>query len=211
MKDLLIIGICGKMGSGKSTLRDSLFTVLNTIRCKNKQNKLFNMEYDSLANKLKETVSFMFRSQTAEKNDTVFDIKKLPDKSEYLYKDKTFGRLLQLIGDGIRNSVDDEIWINLLLNKYTKPTVLLIDDVRYLNEANYIQNNEGIVIKCIRHADINSVKGRDIQHQSETQIDFIKSNIDYDSENNNSFEEILKFLSAKINEWVKQYDTSNKL
>lgn len=44
-------------------------------------------------------------------------------------------------------AVYNDTWLNLLVNKYNKANILLISDLRFPNEVDYIKSNGGIVVR----------------------------------------------------------------
>jgi len=80
----------------------------------------------------------------------------------------TYGRLQQLVGEGMRQVICDDVWIRAALTDDSRP--IIITDVRYPNEVKAIEERGGIVIRIVR----DSVKiddGRDVNHPSETALD----------------------------------------
>lgn len=68
---------------------------------------------------------------------------------------KTWRYLLQTFGtDWGRNLIDDEFWIKIFEARYDRylreGKSIIIDDVRFANEADYIHSKGGIIIKIIR-------------------------------------------------------------
>ena len=112
------IAICGKMASGKTTLADYL--------CKNYEFTKF-----SLAGPVKSLSRFLFDIPQDEKNREIF----------------------QRVGDGARNHLFDDIWIQTLdqqvslYEKNNKGAHIVVDDVRYENEALYLSHNGWKIIK----------------------------------------------------------------
>jgi hypothetical protein len=60
-------------------------------------------------------------------------------------------RTLQHIGQGMRDTVDEDLWLNVAMDKvdgYGGPVV--ITDVRYRNEADAIRDRGGVLVRVIR-------------------------------------------------------------
>ena len=159
------IGICGKMGSGKSTF-------INYIIKYNK-NKNINIEKDSFASKIYELAYDLFNMKE---------------------KDR---KLLQDIGTNLRK-IDDNVWINYIINKYDDN--IIIDDVRYNNEIIALKNKGYYLIKLkiSRELQIKRLQAlykddfnrhyKNIDHVSELFIDIAPDDlfdivIDVDTEN----------------------------
>lgn len=64
----------------------------------------------------------------------------------------TAREVMQYIGTDIFRNLNSNIWIDATLNKIKKdtPNIALITDVRFPNEVESIQNNNGIVIRLTR-------------------------------------------------------------
>ena len=93
------------------------------------------------------------------------------------------GLLQQLVGAGMRNMIDSDVWVRSCMNRiadYRKQVVnrsggVVITDVRYPGEVLAIQDAGGIVIRIERltngipHVPVDD--GRDLKHESETALD----------------------------------------
>lgn len=77
--------------------------------------------------------------------------------------------LLQQLGtDCGRNMIHPNIWVNAtnkLINQYPKSTTIVIPDVRFKNELNYLNNKKAITIRVERE----SIPK--LEHQSEIELD----------------------------------------
>jgi dephospho-CoA kinase len=147
MKFITVIGLCGKAGSGKSTVAQYL-------------QENYGFERIAFADSLKE---ILLESGIVSPLDLV---KKTP-----------YARfLLQRIGtDVIRNQVDPNFWINKTLKKigeliFKGKKNIVIEDVRFPNEAELINLFNGTVIKVVRNN--NTLDREDLKnHESETFIE----------------------------------------
>lgn len=87
---------------------------------------------------------------------------------------KTIRRLMQDYGDGCREIIHKEIWIRamdkMLRDRFYGPH-LVISDVRYINEADYVRSNKG---KGFLIRIIDPRKQSDDYHRSETEQGMIK-------------------------------------
>lgn len=150
-----LIGISGKIGSGKTTLSQYL------------QNYYPRLQKVSFAENLRKVVSIL----------TGIPIEKTrsaKDKEVYLSEwGKTVGELLQLIGtEGIR-SVNSKAWVISLFSTYN-PFIdcWIIDDVRFVEEADYIKKMGGKLIRLEGDpGNILSSCTRDLTHGSEMSLD----------------------------------------
>jgi hypothetical protein len=92
--------------------------------------------------------------------------------------DKTIGETLQLVGtDLFRDNYDTDIWVKSFFNeelddKLNDGKIIVIPDVRFVNEADYILQEGGYLIRL--EGDPMSVREnslRDLNHISETNLD----------------------------------------
>ncbi len=95
-----------------------------------------------------------------------------------VFEEKTwFSRsLLQLIGTNlIREQIDPNFWINKIKERITHlsfaENTVIIDDIRFKNEAEFIRNSNGVLLRITRPS-VNSVD----KHRSETELDEIIPN-----------------------------------
>ena len=170
----MIIGISGKMGSGKDTLAEMISTLSSG------ENQYMVKHY---ADKLKKIVSLLINVPVNLLNDQEF--KKTNLSSDW---GMTVRELLQKVGtDGLRNNVHENIWINSLyadylpkgfssMEEYLKSLQpgdfvkmdlpnWVIADVRFPNEATAVKEKGGILVRINRDLDITS------DHASETSLD----------------------------------------
>jgi hypothetical protein len=150
-----IIGISGKIGSGKDTLADFII----------KHNNQF--EKKSYAKKLKQIGSFL--TGTDEKLWFTQEGKNinLPDW------DMTIGQFQQRLGtEAIRNGLHQEAWILSLFADLAPTSKWLITDMRFKNEAYAIKQRGGKVLRINGDpAKVRANSTRDLSHPSETDLD----------------------------------------
>lgn len=159
-----IIGINGKIGSGKGTLT-SMLTYLSEVNYLTAEEFLY-------AYKLKKIV--------AELANVPFEYT-LTQEGKNLYVEMyemTLGEMLQKIGtDVLRNYFDDNIWIKSINDQIKKSncSIAIISDLRFPNEVENIKEQDGITIKIIRpNNNVNLNSKRDIKHSSEIALDDIE-------------------------------------
>jgi len=155
-----IIGISGKIGSGKSTLSKII------------QKKLSKVEYQewNFADNLKKIVAILL-------GYTYEEIITTDVKSDFIPEiDMNVRQVFQKVGtDCLRNNLHNDIWvISLMLNyiKQNKPNII-IADVRFPNEAKFVLDHDGILIRINRNLNsTNLVTNLEINnHISETALD----------------------------------------
>jgi len=145
----MIIGICGKMHSGKSTFARYL------------RNELPNSQIVSLATPIKE----LAHSITSPRNGNDANDK---EKIRPLY---------QAIGETMKQLYGQNYWLNIFEHNYARyfddnKNHIIIDDIRFPFEAKFIQNRQGYVAKIERDTDIND----NSNHVSELMVSKVVAN-----------------------------------
>ncbi len=108
----------------------------------------------------------------------------------------TSREVMQFVGTEIFRKIDDNIWINLLMEKIKadSPLIAIIADVRFANEALAVKEADGILINLTRVAE-------DDSHASETGLDdftdfdLVVDNKDLSIKSSN--DRVLEFLCQK--------------
>ena len=192
----MIIGLVGFIGSGKGTVGDIL------------EQKGFIK--DSFAKPLKDACSVMFGwPRELLEGDTEVSRKWREEPDNY-WSEK-FGRqftpreALQLMGtEAGRDVFHKDVWVISLLNR-AKGKDVVVTDVRFNNEIQYIQDNGGIVIRVKRGEDPNwYVKLEKIQSETErtkfmqfehihkSEWDWVGCEFNYTIANNGSIQDLGK-------------------
>jgi hypothetical protein len=193
----MIIGINGKMGSGKDTVGKMIQKIMYEHRPDKGAFSEWNIK--KFGGKLKEVAGLLTGINPSSFESQTFKQKKMPK----IWGDMTYREFLQKIGtDGLRNNVHLNVWVNALFADYYRtynvydlhgklvlpavPKKWIITDVRFPNEAEAIKEREGIVIRVnrFRIADENEV----FLHESETALDEWK--FDYEINNDGTLEEL---------------------
>ena len=195
----MIIGISGKLGSGKDT-------VANIIMTNYKLKMRESIVKKSYAAKLKYISAYLIGikeelTQTQE------------GKNRYLKEwGMTVGEFLQKMGtEGMRRGVHPNGWVLALFSDYdyTKKITWVITDVRFKNEAQAIKDRHGILIRIEGDpAEIRKNSKRDITHPSEIDLDDWK---DWDViiDNKGSLEELQHQAHAFL--YLLQKEPSGKI
>lgn len=134
---MIIVAISGKMGSGKGELTKAL-------------SQAFRVRSLSLARPIKQTIQLMDREAPK-------DLDKYDNKNLYseLYG-ATYRVVMQALGDMHRNVFGKDFYINRLLREIDdlgEPTlknqydIIVVDDVRYLNELNRLELKGAITVR----------------------------------------------------------------
>jgi len=180
----MIIGISGKIGSGKS----------HTARYIKNNLLEYNFKKKSYGYDVKKLVSIL----TGINMKTILSRRA---KSIYLPEwDMTLGEMFQKVGtDCMRNNLHPETWILSMFSRYTEEQNWVIDDVRFPNEANAIKERGGIIIRL--EGDPKGVRKndkRDPNHPSETSLDnYTRFDILFNSEED-SLDDLIEQIKQKI-------------
>jgi hypothetical protein len=148
----MLIGLIGKAGSGKTTIANYLINEHNFIRI-------------SFTDSLKQ---MLIKAGLCTHSECYF---KKTDRSR---------ELMQKIGTGIfREQIDEDFWVKRaepLLDAYLERPGgrIVIDDVRFLNEAQCIRSKGGIIVRVLRPGH-NLSDHRAASHRSETELDAFTS------------------------------------
>lgn len=170
----MLIGISGKLYSGKDTV-GALFKLQNN-----------NIRIEKFANTLKDVVQLLTNCDRA-------DLEHQQGKNKFLPEwGLTLGQFLQIFGtDTCRYNFNKNIWVIALLSRYNSNCDWVVTDVRFPNEAQAIKDNNGYLIRVDRNIDREIVSNRNLNHESEVALDNWK-NWDYIIDNNGSLEELEK-------------------
>jgi len=165
----MLIGIVGKMGSGKDYITNNyILPKLGYDKC----------HIISMADQLKVEVMIQFN---------------IPFEKLYIKKDKDSRNLLQTFGTDIeRRRRGQDIWFRYVdawikVYQYRGKKYFIIPDIRFENEAEFIKSNGGILIKIEaedRTKERQTNEMCNTQHISEIQVDKIKC--DYTLNNSKS-------------------------
>ena len=179
----MLIGISGKFGVGKDTLVEKILENLN-----GKGVKCAHLKF---ADDLKKVCSIV--------SGTKLEDHYSQDGKEKMVKEigMTIGRLQQVLGTSLRESVHPDIWVLPIIKFYEKnpDTVCVISDCRFKNEANAIRNNGGVILRINRNIEVKN--GRDPNHISEVDLD--DYNFDFIIENDFSIGEMVNKAFSFLN------------
>tara|TARA_B100000809_G_C15140196_1_gene532843 strand:+ start:11342 stop:11944 length:603 start_codon:yes stop_codon:yes gene_type:complete len=196
----MVIGISGKIKSGKSRVAKTLSKMLKE---EGKQVKI-----KSFAQPLYEVVSKLY--------DT--DIKTIKkDKQEnlpiYIHTRTTnsgmvitnYRKILQVIGNTARDYGDSDIWVNALFGyenkKINNGDYWIVDDMRYSNEAQRIRDLNGILIRVEK--DLHQPNEHIAENSLDTWGDWdliIENNFDDKKKRNKGIKQLLLTYKEENNE-----------
>ena len=189
-----LIGISGKIGSGKDTAAEIIQHLTNPMGL-----DMFPYEVKKFAGKLKTIASILtgipvekFEDQEFKKQYLGEDWNYQIDKFNPIQK-MTVRELLQKLGtDALRDGLHTNVWVNALLADYNENSNWLVTDTRFPNEAKAIKDLGGVVLRIERST---CQLGT---HPSETALD--DYTFDYVINNNGSKEDLEKEL-VKFLDW----------
>ncbi len=187
-----VIGISGKIGSGKDTLANRFIKAYYKTSGIKFKNKKFGYKVKKLVSELTGLSMRVMLSRNG--------------KLIYLEEwGMTVGELQQKMGtDAVRCNIHDDGWVLSLFSKYN-PTkdFWIISDVRFINEADKIKNMGGVLIRL--NGDPKNCRAndkRDMNHRSETELDNYDK-WDYIYDNNSPIKLLDNFISKLISELPK--------
>ena len=214
---LKIIGFSGKIKSGKDTAATYLsslflksYLYINTISfgdaLKEYVAALYNLDIKLLySQEGKNTIIPGYIKYKLQSGDN-FNFEIIPDNKSKLLANTyqvTIRDALIYHGNKLRN-LNSDIWINYVKNRINfsdlaENDVIIIPDVRYKNEAKFIKDNNGILIRLNRDA---SPK---INNPSERELDHYK-HFDYIIDNNYTLDDLyaeIRLIYNKIKDDFK--------
>lgn len=206
----MIIGISGKKQSGKDTVASMIQYIMLYRSYKRSYNfdewKLFKAastipSYEQLgdfryikiipfAYHLKKCASIILDCNEEDLYNESFK------ESEINWLGITVREFLQKLGTEVGRNIDSDLWVKAFDNQYhnaIKFDTFIVPDVRFVNEAEYIKNHNGILLRTNRGS------SEDF-HQSEIDLDKYKK-FDFILDNNNSLNNLFK----EVDKIVKQF------
>lgn len=213
----MIIGINGKIGSGKDTIGAIIQKLCITNNCDQFENKKFAGKLKEIASILTGIPSIRFEDQDFKKTLLGSEwgtVKKNPLNAITPFSDINFNNLmsvrelLQKLGtEAMRDGLHTNVWVNALFANYSNKSNWVITDMRFPNELKAIEDKDGITIRVVRPKPqemflMNSttvIDTRIPEHPSEIALDDAK--FDYEIINDGTLEELVKKVSdVLINE-----------
>ena len=196
----MVIGISGKIKSGKSRVAKTLFKILK------KEGR--QVKIKSFAQPLYEVVSKLYDTD-------IKTIKKDKQKNLPIYihtrttnsgmVTTNYRTILQIIGNTARDYGDSDIWVNALFGyenkKINNNDYWIIDDMRYSNEAQRIRDLDGILIRVEK--DLHQPNKHIAENSLDTWGDcdlIIENNFDDKKRRNKSIEQLLLTYKEEHNE-----------
>lgn len=183
----MIVGISGKLGSGKDTVAD-------LIRQECPSTKHHPWKVIRFADRLKEVVATLTQT-TLQENHSREGKQSIPRGFP-----RSLGSLQQQVGMALRTYVDPNIWVTVAMTPIRPDDHVVIPDVRFPNEAEEIKRRGGLLIRV--EGDPANVRGgdaRNLAHPSETALDAY-GDFDVIIYNNSTLDHLLETVSAFFND-----------
>lgn len=175
----MLIGICGKKFSGKSTVARLLHNATG-------------YEVVSFADKLKDVCCVLSGCTREDLEDYEFKENKLVPTYLRPYcgnaEKPTYRAFLQHFGSEVMRGVNDNIWIDCTLGNGAEDVI--VSDVRFPNEARAIKERGGIVIKVVRDTQVED------SHCSEASVNEIDA--DYTIWNDSTIEDLVANVDSLV-------------
>lgn len=153
----MIIGISAKIGCGKTTLTNMFLK---------KYPKYIKKSFASI---LKEESAYMY-NYPGKWNYSEGGKAKIVNHEKLPKKNMTVREILQWHGTDFRRKQDPDYWtryMNGLISAYS--LFVIIDDVRFKNEADFVKDHHGWLIRINPYREW--MPGKYAKHQSETDLD----------------------------------------
>lgn len=179
-----LLGLTGAMGSGKTTA--------TRIISEHTNQPIVTLK---LAQPLYDLQDLIYKA-----------IEPIYPKPKDFIKDR---KLLQLLGtDWGRNTIDPDLWVKLwklrLAEYADKKVIVIVDDVRFDNEAQVIKDLGGKIIKIVSNRQNGTIdNGTGIKNHA-TEQGISKSLLDAEVPNSGTleeFEQVLKYANQYLGVW----------
>lgn len=181
-KQMLIIGVSGKRGAGKTTLAEFLV-------------KKHKFKRISFAEELRNIAQVLFPL----KEEDLSNIKRKEAKfRHYDWSPRDF--MINL--GGFLRFHDKSYFLNAALAKCESGGLYVIDDVRYINEADAIRAMGGILIRLNRYEAQNPY-GKNLDVESETELDNYKFDYVIHEANNQKLSDLYNASDDIFETYVK--------
>lgn len=150
----MIIGFIGLKGSGKTTACNIIKRNIGAFQHNFK---------DALVAEIKRNFPDLLNELS--------NIYRMGIDDLFKFKPPAMRYLMQNYGTEVRRKDDSNYWIKQWLKKLPNNGIILVDDVRFINEAQTIKARGGKLIRLVREDMINTDN-----HQSEVEQDLIVTN-----------------------------------
>lgn len=190
-----LIAISGKIGAGK----DTVAYILNALKRGDTQDEIFRTIRSG--NYLPLTEPYEIRKFASGVKKIAAELEGV---SPLLYESQDFKRqrseasphltnreFLMVLGEGLRNLLGEDIWVNYTFNGYTPDSHWIITDLRYKNEAEKVLSHKGTLIRI--NADQRTFPTS--KHKSEIDLDDF-TNFSFTLTNNKGLKHLISQVAA---------------
>ena len=170
----MIVGLTGKKRSGKTEASKGLWDEFDTLNFK-----------DPLITEIRKNMPDLLKQIQLESSSgkSLMTIDELFDTKPPLLR-----KLMQNYGTDLRRNEDEDYWVKKWLERVKDYSGnVVVDDVRFLNEASAIKMMGGIVVRITREGEDDSDN-----HKSEKEMDLIA--VDHEIVNDGTKEELQELL-----------------
>lgn len=206
---MAIIALSGYAKSGKNTVARIIQYLLTNspIHLAESTLKIYGLnqwwlegesgwEEKGFADKLKETASLLTGIPVEKFHDQDFKLTNLPPQWNNHGMPMTVREFLQKLGtDALRDGLHPNTWVNALMSEYKPDSKWIITDCRFINEANAVKKENGIIVRINRPGivPVNS-------HSSETGLDGYE--FDHVIENYGNFNDLVLKVEALLTKYM---------
>jgi hypothetical protein len=164
----MLIGVCGKAGSGKDTLANFLvenhcFTRLafaDALRAA-------ALAIDPIVSESDDGEPLRLSEFIREPSDWDWAKREIPE----------IRRLLQVIGTEVgREILGENVWVDLVDRQIKDGKNYVITDVRFDNEVDYVRSKGGTIVQIVRLNNPNAIAGTHASEQLQVKPDYIVHN-----------------------------------
>lgn len=181
-----VLAFTGKKGHGKSTARNAAEIALH------------DLGYKTLRINFKDALIETMRRQLPNTLNLIGQVYNLDVDGLFEHKPEIMRSLMQEFGTEIYRGLEDNWWVNQFLEKVAKVeegTIVITDDVRFLNEAKTIETFGGMIVRINR---LNYEDNSNTNHQSETEMDKIEPHARITEETKEALEQGMKQIVRMI-------------
>jgi hypothetical protein len=206
---MAIIALSGYAKSGKNTVATIIQYLLTHSPIHNLESVVKNYDVNGwwlegesgwqqkgFADKLKQ-VAYILTGVPAENfSDQDFKLTNLPPQWSNHGMPMTVREFLQKLGtDALRDGLHPNTWVNALMSEYKPESKWIITDCRFINEANAVKKENGIIVRVNRPGivPVNS-------HASETGMDGYE--FDHVIDNYGNFNDLVLKVAALLTKYM---------
>lgn len=163
---MTIIGISGKIGSGKNYLAEQLIKELHALGYSTKEasfasslrneldriiktinvNVLDNVPYDEIITNIQSIHDMSFGDAQTLFEILVDDVVAIDGLNAHA-RTESIRRALQFLGTDVRRKTDSEYWVKEFHRTLPEADFILVTDVRFPNEADSIIDSDGLMLR----------------------------------------------------------------